>query len=100
MIGEEAALDAIDAELEAIAVGCRGDRVGAGLGLAIGVGRDCGDELAGRIGEVGDLGNFELEVVALGDFREAGFLGEDCGLGFAGQWVLAEKRDFSSLFSL
>ena len=78
----------------AIAAGRGRDGVSPRLALAAGIDGDGGDELAGGIGIVRNLGNFEFEVVALGGVGDAGFVGEKGGKGFAGQWVLAGKQDF------
>ena len=45
-VREESAFYAIDAEIEAVAPGCRGDGVSSCLLLAVRVVGDCGDELA------------------------------------------------------
>jgi hypothetical protein len=50
IVGEEAAFDAVDAKVEAIAVGGGGDGVGPGLRLAPAIDGYGGEELAG--GEV------------------------------------------------
>jgi hypothetical protein len=47
VIGEEAAFDAVDAEIEAVSVGGGGDGVGPGLRFAAGSGGYGGEELAG-----------------------------------------------------
>lgn len=89
VVGEETAFDAIDTELKTIALGRRGDGIGARLGLAAGVVGDGGDELARWIWEVCGAVDYEFQVVALGGFGDASFLNEAGSLSFAGQWVLA-----------
>ena len=85
VIGEEALLDAVDAEVEAVGGGGRGDGVGAGLLLAGGVRGDGGDELTGGEGKALEAVEDELEVVALGNFGDAFFAGETGGGEFASQ---------------
>ena len=85
VVGEETALDAVHAQLEAVAVGGGGQRVGAGLLLAVGVLGHGGDELAGGEGEAFELVEDELEVVALRRFGDADFLVKTCGKKLTGQ---------------
>ena len=65
IVGEEATLDAVDAEVEAIAAGGGGDGVGPGLRFAPAI--DCygGEELAGGEVEILQLIEFKFEVIAL-----------------------------------
>ena len=49
--GEEAIFDAVDAKIEAVGDGSRGDGVGAGLLLAVRIRGDRGNELAGQVRE-------------------------------------------------
>ena len=57
-----------------------------------GNGRDAGDELAGEEGKGFQLVEDELEVVALGDFRDAFFLVETCGTGSRAMDLLAGEE--------
>ena len=94
VIREEAAFDAIDAEFKTISICRGGDRISACLRFASRVGGYGGDELARWVIEVCHAFDGEFQVVALSGFRDAGFLDEAGGLGFAGQWVLASTTDF------
>jgi len=85
VIGEETAFDAVDAEVKAIAVGGRGDRVGPGLRFASGIGSYSRDELAGGEGKVRQLVDLKFEVVALGYFGDTGFFFEAGGVGLTRQ---------------
>ena len=87
VVGKEAAFHAVDAKVEAVAVGRRCDGVGTGLLLAVGVSGDGGDELAGCERETLDAFDDELEVVALGNLGDADFLFKTCGQKLAGQGV-------------
>jgi hypothetical protein len=68
IVGKEALLDAVHAKLKFVAVGRRGQRVGAGLQLAVGVQRHTADKLARRKGKAFQLVEDKAEVVALGNF--------------------------------
>jgi len=70
VVGEESLGHAIDAEFEVVDVGGGSDGVGAGLLLAVGIGGDGGDELAGDEGEGFQFVENEIEVVTLGRFRD------------------------------
>ena len=85
MVGEEAAFDAVDAEVEAILFGRGGDGVGAGLLLAVWVSGHGRDELAGRKGETLHAVEDELELVALGDLGDTHFFFKTCRIKLAGQ---------------
>ena len=77
VIGKEAAFDAVDAEVEAVAAGSRGNGVGAGLLLAVAVLGHRGDELSGGEGKALKLIEDELEVIALGRIRKCSLCAQD-----------------------
>jgi hypothetical protein len=79
-VGEESVFDAIDAEVELVAAGGRGERVGAGLEFAAGIGADEGNKLAGSEIEGGEFRDIEGEVEGLSAFREQVF-GDEAGGG-------------------
>ena len=83
VIGKEAVFYAVDAQVKLVGAGGGSDGVGAGLGFAAIVCRDGGDELAGGEIEALHLVYSELEMVALGGFRDAGFLDEAGSVGLA-----------------
>ena len=87
VIGEEAFFDPVDAELKAVAIGGRGDGVGAGLHLAVLVRRYGGNELAWGVGKALNPVDDEFEVVALGYFRDAVFACKTCGVKLTCQGV-------------
>ena len=70
VVGKESLGHAVDAKLEVVGVGCGGNGVGAGLLLAVGISGDGGDELAGDEGKGLEIVENEIEVVALGRFRD------------------------------
>ena len=71
VIGKESAFYPVDAQVEAILACGRGDGIGAGLLLPSAVGGDGGNELPGYVRKAFQLIDDEIEVVALGDFRDA-----------------------------
>jgi hypothetical protein len=71
VVGEEAALHPVDAQVKAVAVSRGSQRVGSGLLLAVRVLGHGGDELAGGKGKALQLVEDELEVVALGRLGNA-----------------------------
>jgi hypothetical protein len=73
MVGKEAVLHAIHAQVELTAAGGRCNGVGAGLCFAFFIGRYRRDELAGKVMKVLNSLNAKLEVVTLGNFRDAVF---------------------------
>ena len=82
VVGEKAAFNPVDAQVEAISVRSRCNRIGARLLLAVLVRGHGGDELAGGEREALELVQNELEVVALRGFRDQDFLFKTCGIGF------------------
>jgi hypothetical protein len=77
-VGKESAFDAVGADVEDVAAGRGGDGVGAGLLLAVGIGRDHGDELAGFEGEVVGAFNDKLEMKCLGLLGEQDLTAQAC----------------------
>ena len=74
MIRKEPVLDTVHAKIEVVAAWRRRNRVGARLLFAILVGCDGRNKLARRKGKVLHAVDGKVEVVALGDFRDADFL--------------------------
>src|ERR1700758_4007251 len=71
VVGKKASLHTIDTQIKTIAAGCRCNRIGAGLLLALRVLGDGGDKLPSDEGKAIQFVDDEVEVVALGDFGDA-----------------------------
>src|SRR5579863_6641801 len=69
VVGEESALHAIDAQVEAIAIGRRGNRISPRLLLALRIAGHRGDKLSRYERKALQFIYDEVEVVTLGDFR-------------------------------
>ncbi len=93
VIGKEAFLDPVHAQLKAVAAGRRCYGVGAGLHLALRVLSHGGDKLAGSIGKALQLVDDKYEVVALCNFRDADFAFKTRGIKFTGQGSSRWERD-------
>jgi len=68
VVGKEAALDAVYAQVKAVAAGSRSDGVGPGLGLAAAIDGYGREKLAWRVVEILHLIELKLQVKALGGF--------------------------------
>ncbi len=71
VVGEKAALHAIDAQVKAITAGRRRDGIGARLLLALRIGGHSRDKLSGDERKTIQFIDDKIEVVALGDFGDA-----------------------------
>jgi len=98
VVGEEAFFNAVHAKVKSISVGGGRNGVGAGLHLALSVLGNRGDELARGIGETLEFIYDELEVITLGQFRDAVFFFKSSGVGFACQGISRWGKKISSHF--